>query len=73
MKQSMPPPLPKSRTISPAFSEDKAVGLPHPSPKLASSSLASSSAEYPAFLATSADEQQLPVTQHEVLDNAIFP
>ena len=28
---SMPPPLPKSRTVSPGFSSASAVGLPHPS------------------------------------------
>jgi len=36
MKQSFPAPDPKSKTISPYFISEKAVGIPHPSPKSAS-------------------------------------
>src|SRR5688572_2919097 len=34
----MPPPLPRSRTVSPSASEASAVGLPHPSDALTAAS-----------------------------------
>ena len=36
-KQSMPPPLPKSTTVSPAFSAPIAVGLPQPADAITAS------------------------------------
>ena len=47
-KQSNPPPLPRSRTVSPGFRAAMACGFPHPRPRLAPSGApASSSGEYP--------------------------
>ena len=47
-KQSKPPPLPRSTTVSPGLSEARATGLPQPSPIFAPSiTPAISSFEYP--------------------------
>src|SRR5215207_6909559 len=48
----MPPPLPRSRTVSPGSSEARAVGLPHPSEALTAAS---------GITATSSVPYRLPV------------
>ena len=75
-KQSKPAPEPKSNTTSPFFKDARAIGFPHPSPRLElSGALPKSSFVYPIFelisfakstcpqqLATGAEQQELLVT-----------
>ncbi len=80
-KQSKPPPLPKSSTVSPGFNAAMAWGLPQPNPMFAPAGTAPiSSAEYPSFWETSSaiaappsseqqDGEQLPLES----DSATFP
>ncbi len=63
MKTSKPPPLPRSRTTSPAWSEARAVGFPQESPILAPSGrVASSASLYPTTRATCS---AAPEPQHD--------
>src|SRR6185503_4627416 len=66
---SMPPPDPRSSTVSPAFSSASAVGLPHPSDALSASSGTSPSCVTSYRLDVIGSQQAsaaLPAPQHEL-------
>src|SRR5512136_2250683 len=63
IKTSIPPPDPRSRTVSPSLSDASATGLPQPSPMFAASgTFLRSTSVYPIFLPISV---RFPVSQQE--------